>query len=236
MNLKVNNLSKSFANTPVFNNLSLEIPENKITCILGPSGCGKTTLSNILTGLESYDTGNISDFENKSFSAIFQEPRLLPWKSVEDNINFVLDHQSLSDEKDKIDDYINMVGLEKAKSLYPSELSGGMKQRVSIARAFIYPSDILIMDEPFTGLDIKIKKDISDRFLSLWHKDQRTVIYITHELSDALMFADQIIVFPKDNSQPLYNFLIDLPKEDRNSQSEELKNLRNELKRIFLDS
>jgi len=236
MNLKIRNLTKKYNTDILFENLNLDIPKNKITCFLGPSGCGKSTLLNILAGLEDYSSGDISDFSNKTFSAIFQEPRLLPWKTVEDNLKFVLKSTEINQEKLKsVDKYLETVGLGNNKKYYPSELSGGMKQRVSIARAFIYPSDILIMDEPFNGLDIKIKNAIIKSFISLWTEDKRTVVYVTHDISEALKTSNRIFVFPKHASDDFHVFDIDTPVDKRSRTTEEIVALKDSLKEILLD-
>ena len=236
MDLKIKDITKKYDDLTLFENLNLEFPENKITCILGPSGCGKTTLLNILAGLESFDSGNLYDFKNKTFSAIFQEPRLLPWKNVEENLMFVLKNNTKNEErKNLIHKYLDIVGLINNKDYYPSQLSGGMRQRVSIARAFIYPSDILIMDEPFTGLDIKIKTAITQTLLDLWSADKRTVIYVTHDISEALMAADQIYVFPKRASDTFHKFTINAKRKERTKNTEELAVLHKKLKNIILD-
>ena len=236
MNLKIRSLTKKYNTDVLFENLNIDIPQNKVTCFLGPSGCGKSTLLNILAGLEDYNSGDISDFSDKTFSSIFQEPRLLPWKTVEDNLKFVLKSTEINQEILKsVDKYLETVGLGNNKKYYPSELSGGMKQRVSIARAFIYPSDILIMDEPFNGLDIKIKNSIIKSFISLWTEDKRTVVYVTHDISEALKTADRIFVFPKHASDSFHVFDIDTPIEKRSRTTEEIVSLKNSLKEILLD-
>ena len=140
MKLAIKKINKSYQAISVFNDFNLEIEANNITCILGPSGIGKTTLLNIICGLTSPDYGDISDFKEKTFSYIFQEPRLLKWKTVYENIIFVLkDIYPLEESKIITDKLIDIVGLKSFKDYYPDKISGGMAQRVSIARAFAYP-------------------------------------------------------------------------------------------------
>ena len=154
MDLAIKSLNKSYADLNVFKNFKIQIPEKKITCILGPSGCGKTTLLNIIGGIIKADSGEFKGFEDNVVSYLFQEPRLLKWKTVWGNIEFVLkDIYSREKRNEILSRYLEMVDLKDFKDYYPDKLSGGMVQRVSIARAFIYPSDILLMDEPFKGLE-----------------------------------------------------------------------------------
>lgn len=158
MSILINNLTKKFNTLVVLENLTAVFEENSINCILGPSGCGKTTLLNIMCGLLDYDSGILTGLSDKKFSYIFQEDRLLPWCTVLENILFVLESHYSKEEALKIAlIHIDMVGLKDYKDYYENELSGGMKRRVSIARAFSYPFDILIMDEPFKGLDLELK-------------------------------------------------------------------------------
>ncbi|WP_425446770.1 ABC transporter ATP-binding protein [Dethiothermospora halolimnae] len=193
--INIKNITKKYDNVKVLDDFNLSIEENKIICLLGPSGCGKTTLLNILSGLTKYESGNIYGLDNKSFSYIFQEPRLLPTSTVEDNIIFVLKKNYDKKTSKKIaDKYVDLVKLKGYKNFYPNQLSGGMKQRVSIARAFAYESQILLMDEPFKGLDIELKRNLMDIFLSLWNENNKTVIFVTHDIDEAILISDTIFV------------------------------------------
>lgn len=192
---RVKNISKSFGNLKVLENISIDFPENKTTCILGPSGCGKTTLLNIITGILDKDFGEIIGFENEDISFVFQEDRLIPWKNVEENLSFVL--KGKRDKKEIaeiINRYLKVVNLEKYKYYYPKDLSGGMKQRINILRAFIYPSKILIMDEPFKSLDMDNKQIVMDFFEELMKIEKRTCIMVTHDIEDALVLGDKIVI------------------------------------------
>ena len=169
MEYKIQNLEKSYGKLNVFKNFTMRIPKSKITCILGPSGCGKTTSLNILSGILQPDSGSILGIEKQTISYLFQEPRLLDWKTVRGNIEFVLKGTHSKKERHALaSKYIRIVGLQNFEDYYPSQLSGGMIQRVAIARAFAYPSEILLMDEPFKGLDIHMKKSVMHAFINLW--------------------------------------------------------------------
>ncbi len=198
MSLQIHNLDKAFNGIPVFRDFSITFPENTITCILGPSGCGKTTLLNIIGGIAVPDGGRLVGFEGKRFSYIFQEPRLLPWKTVKGNIEFVLGWGITAEERqEQTGRLLQLVGLEKFSGHYPSQLSGGMRQRVAIARAFASPSDVILMDEPLTGLDVSLKKNMMQWFSKIWQADKRTVVFVTHDVDEALMLGDEIIVLSK---------------------------------------
>jgi NitT/TauT family transport system ATP-binding protein len=191
--VKVKNLYKSFGDNKVLVNLNLNFEKNKITVVTGPSGCGKTTLLNIISGIEKPDSGEVI-LKDHSISFIFQEDRLIPDLTVYKNIEFVL-KSTLTEQESKpiIEKYLALVKLTEAKDKYPEQLSGGMKRRVAVARAFAYRSDLLIMDEPFKGLDDKLKKEIMDEFLRIYNLDKRTVILVTHDKDEALFLGDAII-------------------------------------------
>lgn len=196
--LKLNNICKAYNNEQLYNNFNIEFEENKISCILGPSGLGKTTLVNMITGVVKPDSGEIILPDNSVFSYVFQEPRLLEWYDVYDNIDIVLKKFYTSTERKKIiEKTLNLVDLQEYSQYKISELSGGMAQRVSIARAFSYPSNILILDEPFKGLDYKLTEDLTSKLKNILSKDKRTVIYITHDIDQALFLSDFIYILNK---------------------------------------
>lgn len=197
--IKINRLKKNYDSKKIFNDFNMNIEPYEITCILGPSGVGKTTLFNVISGLTDYEGGEITGIENRNISYLFQEPRLLPWLTVYENIDIVL--KNIYPEKKRnevITHHLEMVGLIEYINNKPEELSGGMKQRLAIARTFAYPSSLLLMDEPFQGLDVKLKNDIIGSFLKLWEKDKRTVLFITHDIEEALKVSDQIYII-QDN-------------------------------------
>lgn len=210
MTLKLNHISKKYDSTPLYDDFSIAFEEGTISCILGPSGCGKTTLLNMMGQILPPDKGQMEGLEGKRFSYIFQEPRLLPWKTVEENIGFVLDRSLPLDQRQaKVDSLLQLVELSAWAKQYPSQLSGGQSQRVSIARAFAIDSDIILMDEPFTGLDVTLKKNIIERFLAIWRNDRRTVIYVTHDVDEALLVGNEVFVLSKAPVKTLLQAKVD---------------------------
>lgn len=193
--IELKNISKNFDSLQVLKDFNISFKKNEISCLFGPSGVGKTTIANIVAKLVTIETGTISGIENSLYSYVFQEPRLLEWYSVYDNIDFVL-KDLYDNEKRKIitSNYIDMVELSEYKDYNPKALSGGMAQRVSLARAFAYPSDILIMDEPFKGLDLKLKQEMMISFQKLWQESKRTVIFITHDVDESILLSDTIFI------------------------------------------
>jgi len=221
MSLEIRKLGKSYGKQTVFENFNIKFEDNVINCILGASGCGKTTLLNIISGLEDYDYGEIIGTEGKNFSYIFQEPRLLDWYTVRENMEFVMNPLGISDSKERIDRYLRITGLDRFSLYFPNQLSGGMKQRLSIARAFAYPGKIMLMDEPFKGLDVKLKKELTDEFITLWKEDRRTVLFVTHEPREALMTADNIHIIGGEPCRELYKTEIKTERNDRTEDSDE---------------
>lgn len=182
-------VTKHYGNVSVYQNFDLHIEENKITCILGSSGCGKTTLLNMIAGLTAFEGKIIPKVLQCSY--IFQQPRLVPALTVEGNLKLVCK------DTEKIREILANVELADKAHSYPVELSGGQAQRVSIARAFVYPSDLILMDEPFSSLDTALKLRLMDVFLKLWQKNPRTAIFVTHDVEEAYMLSHRAIVLDR---------------------------------------
>ena len=180
----IKNLTKSYGSTPVFKNFNLEIAEGAVTCILGGSGAGKTTLLNVIAGLTAF-SGEVTSVK---CSYIFQEPRLVPNLTVYGNLRLVCRDDGA------IRYMLEKTGLTQKESSYPIALSGGQAQRVSVARAFLYKSDVVLMDEPFSSLDLKLKISMMKVFGEVRANDGRTAVFVTHDIDEALYLADRIIV------------------------------------------
>jgi len=191
--ITLKNISKSFGSHKVLNQFNLIVTTGDVICLLGPSGSGKTTILKMLSGLDIHFEGDILGLENKSISYVFQESRLLPWLTVKENLNYVLEGKIPMDKiEDHIHYFLDQVGLACYKDAYPNTLSGGMKQRVSLARAFATPHDILLLDEPFQGLDQDLKEQLMALLEQLIAQDESTVVMVTHDLSEAFRLGDKV--------------------------------------------
>lgn len=206
----IKNLNFAYRENVIFRDLNMELPTNGVSCIMGGSGAGKTTLLNCISRQQHFD-GNIEyGKEGASFAYVFQQPRLIPSMTVEDNIKFVLP-KDLSKEQveERVNDVIIKLQLEECRKSYPSKISGGQAGRASLARALVKDCDVLLMDEPFKGLDIKLKKEILSLLIPLIK--QKSVIFVTHDVEDALAIADRVFVFErKENSCVIIKGQIDM--------------------------
>ncbi|VCU68806.1 Aliphatic sulfonates import ATP-binding protein SsuB [Pigmentiphaga humi] len=179
--------------------VNLSIAAGEFLCIVGPSGCGKSTLIRILAGLETPDSGTAAidsggwPVEN---AMVFQEASLFPWMSVFDNVAFGLRNRGVpaSDCAQRVGEALQLVGLSKFHKHYPHQLSGGMKQRAAIARAFVTNPALLLMDEPFAALDAQNRAILQDELVRIWETSRKTVVYVTHSLEEALMLGDRTII------------------------------------------
>lgn len=218
MTLDIKGLDKSFGRQTVFKNFSIGFIKNSINCILGPSGCGKTTLLNIIAGIDNEYSGKIFEYSNLSY--IFQEPRLLQWKTAADNISIDASDDNLTSK------IIHKCQLEDVLDKYPFEMSGGMNQRVNIARAFASNTEILLMDEPFKSLDYILKKKLIGLFSDLIDEYPKTVVFVTHNIEEASLLAEELFVF--SGSPVNINKHISLRNTDM-SYTDKLSLIKNEL-------
>ncbi|MCD6333086.1 MAG: ATP-binding cassette domain-containing protein [Bacteroidales bacterium] len=179
----------------VLDHFSMEVTPGTITCLLGPSGCGKTTLLHVIGGLLKPQKGHLLGFDQEVMSYIFQETRILPWKTALDNVVFpLLDLMPVFQAEELARDLLIEMDMKNEINLFPHQLSGGMKQRVAIARAFAYPSTMILMDEAFTGLDSSLKRNILNKFINTWKNNPRTVICVTHDVEEAMLLAQEMII------------------------------------------
>ncbi len=236
MECYIEDVYKQFGSLQVLEGLSIHFKENQVTCILGPSGCGKSTILNIIMDILNPDKGEIKGFEGKTFSTIFQEDRLIEWRTVEENIDFVLRNRlKLPQRKRTIEKYLNEVELAEYKDYYPRKLSGGMRQRASIARAFAYPSEIMVMDEPFRSQDVNTKMNLMKTFCQLREKDSRTIIYVTHDVDEAVTLGDQIVILSDRPAVVKRVFENPIKRHCRWDKTQEIEDLKKEIIREFMD-
>jgi NitT/TauT family transport system ATP-binding protein len=206
--LSVERISKVFGEPetgyPALKDISIEIGKGEFVCLLGPSGCGKTTLLNILAGFEDVTQGRAT-LNGKTISGptsermmFFQDAgsALFPWQTVEQNVRCGLKLQKIrGGERDgRIDYYLTMVGLAQHRQKYPSQLSGGMRQRLQIARALAIEPEILLMDEPFAALDALTRRKMHSFLLNIWERTKKTIVFVTHDISESILMADRIVV------------------------------------------
>ncbi len=239
--LEIRNLNQSFprddsTRLSVLENISLEVQDKEFVCILGSSGCGKTTLLRLIAGLDTAESGRvILDGEemqgtNPKVGMVFQEYSLFPWRTVIDNIAFGLEMQGMAkEERYRIADrYLNLINLAQFRDSYPSELSGGMRQRVAVARALALDPVLLLMDEPFGALDAQTRNMLQKELLDIWETTRKTVVFITHSVDEAVYLADRIIVLTPRPGGICRMFPIDLPRP-RDRTSMEFAQVRREV-------
>jgi ABC-type nitrate/sulfonate/bicarbonate transport system ATPase subunit len=220
----VRDLSKSFSlngqRLEVLRGLNLTVKGGEALAIVGPSGCGKTTLLRVLAGLEQPDRGEVRidgapvQGIGSQRAVIFQEPRLLPWLTVLQNVAFGLEVRGLDRDgaQDKARHYIRLVGLAGFEEAYPRQLSGGMAQRVGIARALTVQPEILLLDEPLGALDAMTKLTMQEELARIWSEEGVTMILVTHDLEEAIHLADRVLVLSKENAAPPRLLDVDLPR------------------------
>ncbi len=198
---------------------NLTVEEGRFVSIVGPSGCGKSTFLRILAGLVPATSGNLEiipgDDPSKPLNnVVFQEYAIFPWKTVLDNVAFGLEMRGIS-RKERYDvarQWIERVGLNKFQDAYPHQMSGGMKQRVSIARALANDPEVLLMDEPLGALDAQTRNVLQEELLRLWEATRKTVIYITHSIDEAVLLSDQIVLMTAHPGTNKLNFDVDIPR------------------------
>lgn len=198
---------------------NLEVAEGEFVCIVGPSGCGKSTFLRILAGLEPLSKGEVTitpgdDLEKPLNNVVFQEYAIFPWKTVLDNVAFGLQMRGVpkGERLGVAEAWLARVGLRKFADYYPSQLSGGMKQRVSIARALANDPEVLLMDEPLGALDAQTRLVLQEELLRIWEETRKTVVYITHSLDEAVLLGDRVEIMSAHPGTNKASFRVDIPR------------------------
>lgn len=218
--LSVRNVSKYFGDLEVLQRLSVDVPDGEFVSIVGPSGCGKTTFLRIVDGLLEPDEGEIlidgrrMTEPGRDRAFVFQADSLLPWRSVRDNaaIGLEIGGRVTADERSRVASLLDLVGLRGFERFYPRQLSGGMRQRVNLARALAVDPQVLLMDEPFAALDAQTREIMQTELLQIWSAARKTVLFITHQIDEAVFLSDRVLVFGRRPGRLQEDIRIDLPR------------------------
>jgi NitT/TauT family transport system ATP-binding protein len=222
--LAVENLSMDYANgngkLPVLERLSFQVREGEFLCLVGPSGYGKTTLLRLLAGLERPRAGQVCLAGKRVFhprrdvGIVFQEPTLMDWRTVRDNVALPLELDGVDKDaaRQQAQALIDLVGLAGFEAYYPAQLSGGMAQRVALARALVHDPQVLLLDEPFGALDALTRETLWQELLRIWQANRKTVVMVTHSVSEAIFLADRVLVLGARPAVVVGEVMIDLPR------------------------
>ena len=231
-NLIIKNLNLSYEDKVIFDSFNIEFEEKKVNVILGPSGIGKTTLLNSIAGILPY-SGEITGNEG-GVSYIFQKDRLIPSISVHKNLDLIIKaiYKDKKERAKQIDKMLELLEISDCKNKYPTQLSGGQLQRVAIARAFLYPSEVLLLDEPFKALDSSLKYRLIRELLKINSINPKTMIFVTHAIDECLLTADNIFVLDNSPASIIYSGSISSNQLDRKLSDEDLDLIRKKLLNI----
>ena len=200
MKVELRDLSMHFASTRVLEHINLDVREGEFVCILGPSGCGKSTVLNIAAGFLAPSEGEVRIDGERVIGPdprrifVFQERGVFPWLTVEGNIGFGLYRLPAAEKRERIAHYVQLVGLDGFERAYPRELSGGMKQRLEVARALAVNPDVLLLDEPFGALDSITRLQMRRELLRIWQAERKTILFVTHDIEESVQLADRVVV------------------------------------------
>ncbi len=230
------NLSFSYGDLEVIKNFSLKLDNPGISVLLGPSGCGKTSLLNLAAGLRQQYSGEICNPFSGSQSYLFQKPRLLPWLNVAENVSFALpSDMGEAERKRRTEQILDLVGLRDFGAYLPGALSGGMEQRAAIARSFVIEADLLFMDEPFKGLDLKMKMPLITLILGILKERKTKTILVTHDVREAILMGDRIILLQGPPLQIREDISNPCPAGDRHLENRAFYDLEHRLYRLILE-
>jgi len=232
--IEVKNLTKHFGDLHVLDDINFNIKKGEFICIVGPTGCGKTTFLNLLTRIympskgDLYIDGELADPRKHNLAFVFQEPSAVPWKTVEQNLKFGLELKKIPKKEidSRVENIINLMGLQEFRNSYPHQLSVSTEQRIIIGRAFVMNPDLLLMDEPYGQMDIKLRFYLEDEVIKLWKATGSTVVFITHNIEEALYLAERILILTNKPTTIKEELKIDLPRP-RDITSPEFIKIRN---------
>ncbi len=218
--VEVRNLTKYFGSLHVLDNISFDIRKGEFVCVVGPTGCGKTTFLNLLTRIhmptkgDLYIDGESADPKKHNLAFVFQEPSAIPWMTVEQNLRFGLEIKRLSRQviHERVEHIISLLGLHEFRRSFPHQLSVSMAQRIIIGRAFAMNPDLLLMDEPYGQMDIKLRFFLEDEVLRLWQELGSTVIFITHNIEEACYLAERILILTNKPATVKEQVVVNLPR------------------------
>lgn len=216
----VNNLTKKFGDLLVLDDINFHVGDGEFLCIVGPTGCGKTTFLNLLSKLIPSTKGNImidnveADPKKHNISFVFQEPSCMPFLTVRDNVAYGMKVKKFPKKlmEERLEKTLELVGLRDCADLYPSQISASMEQRVAIARAFAVNPDLLLMDEPYGQLDVKLRYYLEDELIRIWEEFKTTVIFVTHNIEEAVYLAERILVLSNKPTTVKAEVKVDLPR------------------------
>lgn len=218
--IEVRNLTKRFGDLLVLDEISFNVGEGEFLSIVGPTGCGKTTFLNTLSKLipstagDIFIDGEIADPKKHHLSFVFQEPTCLPWRTVRENVAYGMEvkHVPKVEMEEKLDQIMGMVGLADCAGLYPNQVSASMLQRIAVARAFAVNPDLLLMDEPYGQLDVKLRYYLEDELVRLWEHLKSTVIFVTHNIEEAVYVSERILILSNKPAKIKAEVKVDLPR------------------------
>jgi NitT/TauT family transport system ATP-binding protein len=243
--IELSDLAIAFAGESIFSNLTLSIAEGELVCLLGPSGCGKSTLIRLIGGLMEPTAGRVRvaglppRAARATLAYVFQSPRLVPWRTALDNVALAIELRTPSvakvERRARALELLQMVGLGADVGKYPAMLSGGERQRVAIARALAVDPDTILMDEPFSALDPETRRRMRADLIALWQLTRKTVIFVTHDLDEALELADRIVVFSGKPTRILDIVAVELARPRAAAEAVPLRAAKARLLQLFAE-
>ena len=218
--IRVNNLTKSFGSLTVLNDINFTIKKGELLAIVGPTGCGKTTFLNCLSKLmpttkgEILIDGEVANPRKHNISYVFQEPTCLPWRTVRENVAYGMEIKGVgkAEREERANKIMDLVGLSSCADLYPNQVSASMMQRIAVSRAFAVNPDLLLMDEPYGQLDVKLRYYLEDELVRLWRTLGSTVLFVTHNIEEAVYVAERILVLTNKPTGIKQEVIVDLPR------------------------